>query len=149
MENKILFKLCQQYIRGTAKDAIVLSKRAFLCHLTHSVIRGCSFVDGSVYINTRMLKHMYDKKPAEEFDFMINNMHKVIKYPNDVYKNKDGKRGNFCFAKELDGIKYLCAIEIQKNGRELEVATAFRIRKENYLNDYKLLWSWRDDAPSS
>ena len=149
MKRKILFDLCRHYIRGTAKEAIVANKRIMLCILTHSVIKGCGFADGSVYISTRMLKHMYDKKPAEEFDFLIDNAHKIIKYPTHVYKNRDGKRGDFCFVKEMGGIKYLCSIEVQKNGHELEVATAFRIRKENYLNNYELLWSWRDDDPSS
>lgn len=93
------------------------------------------------------MKHLYDKKPAEEYDFLVCNIYKIVKYPDRIYKNKDPKRGDLCFLKKLKGYNYLCSLEVADD--ELTVITAFRVRKESYLNNYELLWSWRGDIPSS
>lgn len=99
-----------------------------------------------VYVSTRMLKHLYDSRPAEEFVSIIENLHTIVKYPDEIYENKTGKRGDFCFVKELKGERYIASIEItERKDKKIFVATAFRLRKENYLKNYKLLWSWRDD----
>lgn len=98
---------------------------------------------------------MYDKKPAEEFIFLVDNIHKIVKYPDDIYENKPGKRGAFCFVKKLKGEKYICCLEIvdtlidDEITAEIHLVTAFRVRKDSYLDSYKLLWSWKGDKPSS
>lgn len=148
MKQKQLFK----YIKGTAPKAIVPDRTVLICHLSHAVMKGGDFTSQKVYINTRVLKHLYDKKPAEEFHFMLDNLHVVIKHPNKIYKNKDGKRGDYCLLKSIGSEKYICSLEVVKaDGEEekLMIATAFRVRKDSYLNSYELLWSWRDDIPSS
>jgi hypothetical protein len=99
------------------------------------------------------LKHVYDKRPAEEFDFMIENIHVLIKYPKYVYLNKSGKKGHYCFVGELKNYKYLCSIEVKDDesiaASYIEVVTFFRLQKENYLDHYELLWEWKGGAPSS
>ncbi|MBU2545173.1 hypothetical protein KKC65_01805 [Patescibacteria group bacterium] len=92
-------------------------------------------------------KTCYDKKPAEQYDFIIRNLHTIVKYPDSIYKNKDGKRGDFCLVKELKNKKYLCSIEDKGMG-EISIATAFRT-DDKYLGKYELLWSWKDGTPSS
>lgn len=90
---------------------------------------------------------MYDSKPAEEFDFLINNLHTIAKYPDKIYKNKSGKRGSHCFTKKLKGAEYICSMENSENG--MLIITAFRIRDKKYLKNYTLLWSWENDKPPS
>ena len=150
MRRGVLTELYEKYIYGTSPKTVIANKTTFLCHLTWAVAKATNVTAMKVYASTRMLKHLYDSRPAEEFVFIIENLHTVVKYPDHVYENKTGKRGDFCFVKELKGERYIASIEMteQEDGK-IFVATAFRLRKESYLNNYKLLWSWRDDHPSS
>lgn len=147
--------LVEQYIKGTEAEAIVPLVTTFLCHLTIAVIKGVNLEYQKVYISTRVVKHIYDRKPAEEFEYLSNHIHKIVKYPDYIYMNKDSKRGDFGFVKQLDKDLYFCSVQavddmIEDGGTSgLCVVTAFRLRKPNYLNNYKLLWSWRGDIPSS
>ena len=149
-DKKMLRNLFEQYIQGTQKEAIVPDKTIFFCYLTNKVSGVLKMPGATVYVKTISLKHMYDKRPAEEFDFIIDNLHEVVMYPDCIYKNKSPKRGSFCFTKKIQGEKYLCSLEItEKSKREITIVTAFRVRKDSYLNSYELWWSWRGDNPSS
>jgi len=145
-----LNSLHENYIKGTQKEALVINKTVFLCNLTRSVNKACSLEAHRVFVTTRMLKHLYDKKTAEEYEFIINNLHTVVKYPDDIYKNRNSKRGDFLFAKLLKSNKYLCSIEICKDEEiKLFIATCFRIHNPKYLDNYEFLWSWKVGKPSS
>lgn len=147
---KVVPDLHNRYVVNTSKGELVKEISAFLCNLTYAVSKGVGLNSYyKVYINTRMLKHCYDKRPAFEYDIIINNIHKIIRYPDKIYKNKQGKRGEYCFVKVIGKEeKYLCIVE--KGERCLEIVTCYRIPKEKYLNNFLLVWSWRDDnIPSS
>jgi len=141
---KIVPDLHQKYIVNTPQKAIVQNVTVFLCNLTYTVAKGVG-LEGhyKVYISTRVLKHSYDKRPAFEYDLIINAIHKTIKYPNKVYANKGNKRGDYCFVKVIKNERCLCVLE--KKDRHMEVVTFFRVPKEKYLNSFPLVWSWRDD----
>jgi len=151
MGNKIeiLNNLYQKYIKGTQPKIFVTYKVVVLCHLTNQVNKVILDKSGlsRVYISTKMIKHLYDKKPAEEFDFIIDNLHKIIKYPNYIYKNKKEKRGDWCFVKKIKNELYISSLEREEE--ILEIVTVFRIRKEKYLENFELLWSWEDDRSPS
>lgn len=145
-----------RYIRGTDKDAIVQNIEVFFCRLTHAVQKAIG-VDSvkeagkmrtmRVYLKTRVLKHSYDKRPAEEYDFFIENLHAIVKYPELIYQNQYSKRGDYAFVKTIGNNKYLCSLECKNIGTpdcRMEIVTFFR-PKETYLKNYTLLWSWRDD----
>lgn len=130
---------------------MVINEKGLVCHLTKKVIRGLNIDVTKVYITTRVLKHMYDKRPAQEMDFILKNLSQLVKYPDEIYANKDGKRANFSFVKKLknpEEEKYFCGIEIDGGVKEANIVTVFCVA-EIYLKNYKLLWSWRDDIPSS
>ena len=153
---EVVKNLFEKHIAGTLEKAIVSDVTISICKLTKTVNKQMELLfecDCRVYINTRVLQHLYDKKPAEEFAFIVDNVHKIAKYPDCIYKNKDPKRGDVCFTKRIGGENYMCSLEMCEredgSARELFVVTSFRIRKENYLNNYELLWSWRDDTLSS
>jgi len=147
MQNKKLYQIFKNYIRGTPEKTIVKNKIFLIGFLTHAVIRGTYLNDDKIYINTRVLKHMYDKKPAEEFDCIINHLDIIVRYPDKIYKNKKPKRGHLCFLKNIKNDNYFCSLELDQD--KLFIVTVFRVRKEKYLDDYMLLWSWEDDAPPS
>jgi len=147
--------LYKKYIKGTINKAPVENMVILVCKLTNAVKNVINCVEPKVYATSRMLKHLYDSKPAEEFEFLIRNIDKVTKYPDIIYKNKDGKRGDFGFVKEINNELYFCSLEIKEssdgdNGPAgIYIVTGFRIRKKNYSNGYELIWSWKGDNPSS
>lgn len=152
-DKKIVQNLFDKHIKGTAEKAVVEDITIFLCHLTSAVAKGNKF-PSNTYLNTRVLKHIYDKKPAEEFDCIICNLYHIVRYPDNIYKNKNPKRGHYVFTKKIGDENYLCSLEhcfLKEGNGKFEVVTAFRIRKgkEGYLKSYDLLWSWRDGIPSS
>ena len=100
----------------------------------------------TVSISTRCLKHLFDKKPAEEFHFIVDHLHLILTYPDEIYENKSGKRGNLCFVKRIKGSEYLCALE-RATEKELQVATAFRLRDDDYIKNYILLWNRGSGKP--
>ena len=139
----IVINLHKKYIKGTEKKAIVQVIQALLCQLTHTVMKDLKFPCNKVYVNTRSLKHTYDKRSAEEYDFLVVNLGIIVKFPDAIYKNKDGKRGSHCFVKKIKNKIYLCSLEIikEKDSTYCEVATFFRT-DENYLKNCELLWEW-------
>ena len=149
---ELLNKFFDQYIKGTVEKAAVVNRKIFLCNLTNAVCVGIGVNKKTkkVYITSRAVKHLFDKKPAEEFFFLIENLHKVVKYPDKIYKNKPGKRGENCLVKRIGDVNYLCSIEIISSSeydQEIQIATAFRLRDDNYIKKYTLLWSWGVDIP--
>lgn len=145
-KENIAYNLYKKHIKGTTEKAIVVDIDVFLCHLTTAVLKIIE-QEKRVYLNSKALKHLYDKKPAEEFEFILNNLQIIVEYPEHIYKNKNPKRGHYIFSKSIQGKNYLCSLESKSDG--LWVVTAFRVRDKKYLNDYNLLWSWKGGTPSS
>jgi hypothetical protein len=147
----VIHELFEKHIKHTKEKEIVPLETVYICRLTYSVLNVLGFGDSKVHVSTKVLKHLYDKKPAEEFDFLINSLPAIIKYPDRVYKNKISKRGDFCLVKRLKGFSYLCSVEFCEDAGEMRVCvvTAFRVRDEAYLKKYELLWSWKGGDPSS
>ncbi len=147
--NRVVRDLYEKYIKGTIKGAIVPDVTVVICHLTKVVISELNPVSAKVYINTRALKHMYDKRPAEEFDFLLDNLFSIAKYPDHILANKSGKRGEKCFLKKMRGTDYFVSFEIDTtNDGGITIATAFA-PAGGYLKNYELLWSWEERRPSS
>ena len=146
---KTLKEFFHRYIENTVEKAVVAEKRIFLCLLTVAVCKGVGLESRNVYITARMLKHLYDKKPAEECMFILNHVYEMVRYPDKVYQNKDGKRGGFVFVKRMSAVDYLVAIEdiITNEVKEIQIATAFRLRDEKYIKNYTLLWDWGNGTP--
>ena len=157
----ILRNFFRNYIDGTPEKAIVADRKMFLCNLTQAVLSGIEIVGkpSGVYVTSRSLKHLFDKKPAEEFMFLLDNLHKIVKFPDKIYKNKDAKRGSFCFVKRIGDFDYLCSLEIiilpfelgvtELGGekKEIQIVTSFRLRDDKYIKNYTLLWDWGNGNP--
>ena len=140
-----LVKLHKKYIKNTAPKQIVFVTSLQLCYLTKKVFSDLKLTTHNVYLTTIMLKHMYDKRVAEEFDYLLYNLYKIVKYPDHVYKNKPGGTGDYFFTKTLDNLLYGASIEVS-NEQELFIVTAFRTT-EKYLNNFEKIWSWEGGNP--
>jgi len=158
MEDITIVKLFKRYIRNTEEKAPVVERIAVLCKLTNAVKTAGNFPTHKIYVTTKALKHLYDRKPAEEFNAILKYLLPLVKFPDHIYAMKAGKRGDLCFVKKFRGLLYVCSIEITNDKDPDEqcegmnyVVTAFRLRKgkESYLNSYRLIWSWKGGFPSS
>lgn len=169
MEKKPLREFFEQYIEGTAEKALVPDAVLSLAHLTNAIANaiGLREKNFAVYVSTRTLKHLYDKKPAEEFGAILDGLDEVVRFPTHIYCNKTSKRGNYCLVGSFNGSMYICPIEIFEftpalfgiaqfgatrlgdavGGTEIYITTAFRLRNEKYLAKYALLWSREDGDP--
>ena len=158
----------QKYIENTTEKAVVADKKFFLCPLTLAVSQGVNInCTRHVYVTTQALKHLFDKKPAEEFLFIISHLREIVRYPNKIYQNRKEKRGEFCFVKRIGDSEYFCSIETVKippaifgeavfgvselgtteEKEEIQIVTAFRLRDDKYIKNYTLLWDWGNGNP--
>ncbi len=148
----ILDNLSQEYIEGTDAEAVVADVTVFVCHVSNKIVKVLKLQESHVYMNTKALKHMYDSKPAQEYDFLLRNINKIVKRPDKIYWNKSEKRGDYCFVKMINGFEYLCSLEYlaeDEKSSQLCIVTAFKLRKPRYLDHYKLLWVWGSDISPS
>ena len=140
---RILFEEC---VRGTSFESIVKYEIEMLCRLTSDVKKGLKIKKTKrVFINTRVLKHLCDKRPEDECESVLDNLHTVVKYPDEIRLNKPGARGEYCLLKTMKGRTFICPIEINvKNEIEnISVVTIFWLRKEKYLKNLPLVWNWK------
>ncbi len=147
-----LWRIHERQIRRTKPEAYISIIKIRLAKITKRTRQALHCHQRKIYIQTRALKHLYDKKPAEEFDFLIDHLETIIRNPELLYKNKNNKTGDFCITKKIDDHRYIVIIEVvnrQTAQEEIFIVTAFRIRDEKYLRNYDLLRSWRDGARSS
>jgi hypothetical protein len=144
-------RIFDAHIKGTPPQAIVRELTITFCSLTNEVQRVCSFDTGTVLITTKVIKKNYDKRTAEENDYILKNGWQVIHMPSSIYRNKSGKRGDFLFAKKMNNNLYVASLEVSQSEGEysLYVVSVFRVRKESYLYGYELIWSWKGGEPSS
>jgi hypothetical protein len=147
-----LKKFHTQYIKDTRPKALITLVEMHLCNLTTAVTGVLSSSKTptpkyKVLVSSKALKHLYDKKPAEEYDYMLTHAHTFVKYPDKIYINRDGKRGDYIFIKDISGEIWLCSIEKEKE--HCYLVTCFRLHKESYLKNYKLIWSWKIGDSSS
>jgi hypothetical protein len=150
MMSFLVINTFNKHVRLSQKGSLVTLVDIHLCNLTFSVKKGLSVNPRKVYLSTRVLKHVYDKRPASEFDFILNNIVKIVKYPDLVYKNKSGKRGSYCFVKKIGNRLYLCSVEmtiyidgdLRYTDERIDVVTFFST-DEKYLKNYELLWEWK------
>ncbi len=101
--------------------------------------------DAVFLLSTRALKHLYDKKPAEEFHAVLRFVHLVVQFPDKIYKNKMEKHADICFVKRVRGSEYFCAL--QKIENTFFIVTCFRLRDPDYIKNYTLLWNRGSGKP--
>lgn len=149
---KKLSDTIERFIKNTPRKGYVKELRIKISKLPKRFKSKTEAQDLRVYITTKSLKHMYDIRLAQEFDFIIANIEAVITNPHRIYKNKEGKTGSVCLYIKLQENFYFYILDAKPDG--LYVVSAYRlseieVKRKNYLASYKLLWSWKGDLPSS
>ncbi len=140
----MIFRFYERYVRWTDRGASVGNATLHVGDLDEALRGFLTSGDGGIFLHARALKHVYDKRPAQECDACLSHLSETATIPDLVYEDQRGKRGNYCFVKKLEGDQYLCVLE--RVGIALEVVTFFVIREEKYLARRKLLWSREDGS---
>lgn len=144
------------YIKGSVNRGIITLDRGQLCKIKKSLIslinNHVTCYDKYVFLGTKALKHIhdrhiFDKNSPDVFETILNNLTKIIKFPDEVRRNMDSKRGDFLFVKKICGQIYYVSIEVILGGN-VEVVSA-SASGEKYLKKFALLWSWRTANPPS
>lgn len=154
-EGNILYQFYNTWIRWSYFEAKVPDMKICIGFWVHGPLKNNrKSAKYPIYIKSRSLKHVYDKRTAEEFDFILGNYGLLLADPDKIYRNKDQKRGDYCFVRRLeDGREYFCSLELEcdlyKKISNLWLVTVFRIRKVSYLHNYKLLWTRGSDISPS
>jgi len=130
----------ESYIKGTSKGEVVIFAIFCFASIKRIISIQTKIESRKVHVSTRSLKHLYDKRTAEEFDFITEHLRFIVTRPDRLYRNKSGKRGFFCLVKEIRNDFYLCSLEKVDVG--FEVVTCFRT-DEAYLKNCELLWKWK------
>ena len=136
----VIRNLYKKYIAGTARGTLIPLRKRYLCNIRRSVrkvIRKRKLCrNRRVYLSTKALKHIYDrhifdKRTPDDFFCIINELMTIIKYPDRIYRNGSGKRGDFIFAREIRRRTYLIFMEIvsQEEDTTIEVVSAYRTGK--------------------
>lgn len=134
------------YIKGTKRHANVQTLEVYIGDINKEVRKALGLLLSEVYITTKSLKHIHDDKPQREE--IIDYMEGIIGDPDNVYRNKEGKRkrANFCFVRRTEEIDICCLVQIykwQKKNKtfaKLKVVSAFKLDKD-YLKDTEILWT--------
>ena len=128
----------EKYVKLTFPKQIIVSK---------SLIFGKMDEDSTVYLNTRVMKHLYDKRTAVIYFLLLQNLEYLIFYPDKIYENGLDKRKSLIFVKQIK--KELLVVVLEKNQEKrnkIFVITAFKT-DEKYLEKFKLLWKRRAASP--
>lgn len=143
------FRFYKNYIKGTPQHQIIALERDFLCNVKSSLVTiltvHSSCTGRKVYLSTKSLKHIhdryvYDKQNFPEFIIVLQNLTRIIKYPDEVRMDAKSKRGDFMFVKNVREQPYFVSIQISPEG-EMEVVSS-SATGESYLKKFTLLWSW-------
>jgi hypothetical protein len=149
---KKIEEVVSRYIKDTPRKGYVKDLRVKVCDIPRKLKGKLKVADKRVYVTTKSLKHLYDVRPAEEFDFIVSNIDSFILKPMKIYEDKAGKTGSVCFYKEIGEEAYFCILEVTP--KSTHIVSAYRLsevleKRKNYLAGYKLIWSWKVDLPSS
>jgi len=134
-------ELHKRYIKNTEKGALVKEVRALLCHLGKWVRNILRVTEYKIYIKTRVLKHLYDRRNAQEYDFILENLMTIVKSPDKLYLNKSEKRGEFVFYKNINNRGILCSIQKNETDDSFDIVTAFTGKDlTSYLKNFEILY---------
>lgn len=147
-------RLFYECIQGSKNRAIVPIKRVFICHsreLINPIIRDhFRVMHGSkgVYLSAVALKHVhdrhiFDKKSPAHFFMLIENLSRIIGYPDRIYANTGNKKGDLIFVKKIQGQLCLVSLQIilEKEAKGMEIVSMF-VTGKKYLEKFTLLWGW-------
>lgn len=142
---KTIKGLHRKYIKMTPKDSYVKNATLYIGNLKLSITRKLGISSKNIFIRTRSLKHMYDKRTAQVYDLLLDKLLDILRNPECIYKNKSSKRGSKCFVKKIGKYKYLIVLE-EKDISGNYIVTGFPVDNK-YLKNFRRVWYWKDGNP--
>ena len=150
------FLYYNSHIKGTAQKQTIMLARDVLCKIKPSirnvlsVHRICN--EREVFLSTKSLKHIYDrhifdKQSPADFLTIMSSLTKIIRFPDEVRKDMESKRGDFLFVKTINGQPYFISLEVEQDGTINVVSSS--ATGEKYLKNFTVLWSWGTANPPS
>jgi hypothetical protein len=137
------------HILNTPYEARIILRNILVCSISDKLYNHlCNVRDFSVpdiYISTRSLKHVYDKRPSVAIEY-LDILYDALSQPDLILFGKSSGKADFIFCKKLREDKWLvCPIGIsyKKNKRFLFCFTFFPAR-QNYIKKSAILWSRED-----
>lgn len=137
--------LHRKYIKMTPKDSYVKNITLYIGNLKLDITRNLDMSSKNIFIKTRSLKHMYDKRTAQAYDLLLENLLNILRNPDCIYNNKSSKRGSKCFVKKIARYKYMVVLE-EKDISGNYIVTGFPVDKK-YLKNFRKVWYWKDGNP--
>jgi hypothetical protein len=139
--------LFHEHVAGTEKKSFVHLAKVAVCNLGPKIyrkLRESHILDNSkVFISTKVLKHIYDDHHPQHLT-MIKNLHRIVRSPEVVYKNKPGKGGDYIFVKEIRDETYCVVLDIiqSETDSSIEIRTCFYAsRPKRYFREFECIWS--------
>ncbi len=126
--NTKLKNLHRKYIHLTNKLSKVAKRNTFLGEVPK--LKGLK--SKRVYISTWCLKHLYDKRTAVEYEYIVEYLSMVLKFPDNIYTNLPNRQGDLVLHRRLKDGDYIAIVETaKKSGNTNHVLTSFRIKKKD------------------
>lgn len=147
MNNHLLI-LHKKHIALTPKDSIVIKRRSFIANIAEAIQLN-QLKSRRIYISTFCLKHLYDKRTALEYEYILHNLHIIFSNPDAIYKNLDGRIGSLVFHKNLKDGNYIGIIDLGKRKEQPNyILTSFRV-EEDKLCKFQIVWKREAGPPPS
>ena len=100
-----LYHFHQQYIANTDYRARVFDNAFYVGSISLDLAQKLKLSASIVIINSRSLKHLYDKRTAHVYDFLLQHLHEIINQPDMILESVHTKHG-FAFAKHYGDNTY-------------------------------------------
>jgi len=130
-------EIYDKHIKGTPNKAKITLIEKVLCELPDDIVKITGLPFKKVLIKSKIVKHIYDRlvferKNAEAFDLVIDNLHTIGTEPDKICKNRPNhKKGrDFVLIKKIGGYYFLSPIEVSKAKQAIVLVTAHIINEK-------------------
>lgn len=93
-----LYYFHQKYTANTNYKAQVFDNAFYVGSISPDLAQKLKLSASIVIINSRSLKHLYDKRTAHVYDFLLQHLHEIINQPDIILESVHTKHG-FALAK--------------------------------------------------
>ena len=105
----------KQYIVNTEYKIIVPLFEIRLCYVTQEFKDKCGLSKRCVWINSKVIKHIYDNHQKDSYEIMLNLI-PIIKSHDFLYKRiSDNTDDKIYLLKYINKVNYFCVLEKNLN----------------------------------
>ena len=135
-----------RYIKGTPPQGIVFLDKLLVTSLSESIQSVLDLPTTKVYISSKVIKHIYDRRLAMHFDYILSHLEELITNPDRIYLNKKGGELEFLFVTNFSEDTLCTVLENRKilhdnysmfensDHEENQIKTIFYAKDKYYKN---------------